>query len=148
MRSSTLAAIIAALAAGPSCSGDLVGPTTGSPLPNVTSLVPSSRARGVDPSTSVVMRFSHPMGEHTELLVWLHEGTIADPLVSGRWSWSGDRTVMTFTPTSPLRPGTTYTLHLAPALQTVDGKPLDHGRCSRIGGERITDGVVFSFTTA
>jgi hypothetical protein len=111
-------------------------------------VAPASYTRGVDPASSVTVRFSHAMSPHTELLVWLHEGSVAQPVVPGSWSWSADRTVLTFTPDVPLSSGSTFVLHLAPALLTADGEPLDHGRCQRLGGERVADGVTFSFTTA
>lgn len=137
----------------------------------VTSMVPAGGATGVNPAAPIVITFSHPMAAGMEALVALHEGDVTGPEVPGTWSWSSDRTQLTFTPNDPLKAQTQYTLHLGGGMRDGQGIPLGYEQCigqhggqwatqQRMGGmggqhmgpgwqhENGTYGVLITFTTA
>ncbi|MGE5803067.1 MAG: Ig-like domain-containing protein [Gemmatimonadota bacterium] len=141
---------------------------------HVVSVVPSGGAAGVDPNAPIVITFSHPMQQRMEQYAALHEGDVRGAVVPGAWTWSGDRTKLTFTPTSPLAGQTQYTLHLGGGMRAMDGGFVDYGPCveeysgrwatgdmmggGMMGGGAMmgsgwrhpngTYGMVFSFTTS
>jgi len=98
----------------------------------------------------------------------LHEGDVTGPIVPGTWTWSGDRTVLTFVPAQPFKALTQYTVHLGGGMRADDGGYVDYGSCveqhggqwangNMMGGGMMGDGwqhpngsygMVFSFTTA
>ena len=75
--------------------------------PVLLQVTPVGGAIGVNPDSSVTIEFSHPMGDEMEMFVALHEGDTDGPLVPGTWTWSEDRTKLTFQPDTPLKPATT-----------------------------------------
>jgi hypothetical protein len=78
-----------------------------------------------------------------ELLVILHEGTVLGPQVAGSFSWSSDRTTLTFAPAEALESKTTYVLHLSPNLQDARGRGIDFAGCAqRVGDQRPTRGMM------
>ena len=140
----------------------------------VISVVPTGDATGVDPGAPIVVTFSHPMRSGMEQYAALHEGDVRGPVVSGSWSWSTDRTVLTFTPVLPLKAQTQYTIHLGGGMRDRGGGFVDYGPCvGQYGGRWATQdmmgggmmgggnmmgsgwrhpngtyGMVFTFTTA
>jgi len=108
----------------------------------VLSLSPANATVGVDPTKPVVITFSHSMMTGMELLVVLHEGSLTGPTVVGVATWSTDRTILTFAPSSPLKSHTTYMLHLSPSLKDSAGKTIDLAACTQLGGKYATAGMM------
>jgi hypothetical protein len=78
-----------------------------------------------------------------ELLVTLHEGTIVGPPVPGSFSWSSDRTSLTFVPTENLKPETAYVLHLSPNLRDATGRGIGYAACAqRVSGQSVSPGMM------
>jgi hypothetical protein len=134
----------------------------------VTSVIPAGGASAVDPGGPIEVVFSDPLAAGMETYVALHQGDIAAPVVSGVWTWSEDRTHLTFVPAAPLAPRTTHTIHLGGRLRDADGGVISYEHCtSRHGGQWATGqmmgagnllgrsgchasgayGIVFAFTT-
>lgn len=104
------------------------------------SVVPTGGATGVDPSAPVEVEFGHPMNPAMADFADVHEGDLVGPEVPGSWSWSNDHTRLTFTPDQPLKPRTTYVIHLGGGMMDVDGHPVDFQRHGfTMGGEWATD---------
>ena len=106
------------------------------------SIAPANGAIGVSPTTPTTMRFSGAMGGGMESYVLLHEGTLTGPVVAGRWSWSGDRRTLTFTPDAPLRARTTYLIHMGGGMRAADGALMDYGSCAGLGGRSVSAGMM------
>ena len=106
------------------------------------SVTPSASTTAVSVTTSVVLTFSGAMMAGMETRVMLHEGSVTGPVVEGVAAWSADRTVLTFTPRMPLKPRTTYVIHLAGQMRSADGAYLDRGSCSAQGGRSVTSGMM------
>lgn len=105
----------------------------------VVSVVPSGGATGVDPNAPIVITFSHPIRAGMEQFVALHEGDVRGPVVPGAWTWSSDRTRLTFTPAWPFAGQMPYTLHLGGGMRAMDGGFVDYGPCvERYGGQWVT----------
>jgi hypothetical protein len=120
---------------GLGCS-DATAPTTAPTT--LLSVSPTGGETGVDPQTGITMQFGGPM--QMTMYVALHRGAdVAGPLVDGTWSWSADRTSLTFTPAMPLESGMSYTLHIGGAMMDADGHVIDleqHG--PGMGGSWVT----------
>jgi hypothetical protein len=112
--------------------------------PAVLSIVPASATTGVDPAKPVTITFNYPMMTGMEMLVVLHEGTVTGPQVAGTSSWSGDRTVLTFTPSTALKAKTNYILHFSPSLKGANGQTIDLAACTTIGGQYVSGGMMGS----
>lgn len=108
----------------------------------VQSVVPSNGAEKVDPGQPIVVRFSRSMMSGSELLVVLHEQTVTGPVVPGSYTWSADRSTLTFAPTSRLAARTAYVVHLAPDLRSGTGARLNHGACTALGGRAVTGSMM------
>lgn len=152
MRGFCIATALVASAALLAACGDADGPTAPAATLDamIVSVVPRGGATSVDPATPLVVRFSHPMGRSDigmmgtgasahgmEMIVALHEGTLAGAAVPGTTAWSADRTTLTFTPTSPLERATTYTLFLGGRMTTSDGRTISHESCMAMGGHDV-----------
>jgi hypothetical protein len=85
------------------------------------SVQPAGGAASVVVGDSVVVRFDHALGAGMEQYAALHEGSVAGPLVTGGWSQSHERTTLTFVPASPLKPSTSYVIHLGGAMRDENG---------------------------
>lgn len=164
-RMELIAAPILALAVA-SCSN-----STSPSAVRLLSVTPSASATGVSVMTPVVLTFSQAMMAGMETRVMLHEGSVSGPAADGVATWSANRTVLTFAPRAPLKPHTSYVIHLASQMQGANGAYLDHGSCTAHGGHSVTSemmgghhmehmmedgwrgadgtyGMAFSFTTA
>jgi hypothetical protein len=109
----------------------------------VLSVTPASNAPSVDPSSPVTIVFNHSMMVGMEVPVILHEGTVLGSQVAGSFSWSSDRSALTFAPAKALKSKTTYVLHLSPNLQDARGRGIDFAGCAqRVGGQRPTGGMM------
>ena len=125
------------------CSGSSTAPGGYVDPPVVLGVIPASNATGVSTSSPITITFSHPMMVGMELLVTLHEGTILGPPVPGSYSWSSDRTSLTFAPTENLKSATTYLLHLSPNLRDTTGRGIDFAACAqRVGGQSVPSGMM------
>ncbi len=136
IRSSTLISVFALAAC--SGSGSLTGPTDSGLGPAVLAVSPAAGAMAVNPSQPVTITFSMPMMVGMESRVVLHEGSVAGAQVTGTATWSANRTILTFTPAAPLKPGTTYVIHLSPELTGQNGGKANLGSCLNIGGQQVT----------
>ena len=125
------------------CSGSATAPSADADLPVVLSVIPASNAANVDPSSPITIAFNRPMMVGMELLVILHEGTVAGPKVPGSFSWSSDRTTLTFVPAGALKSKASYVLHLSPNLKDAAGRGIDFAGCAqRVGGQSVSGGMM------
>jgi hypothetical protein len=106
------------------------------------SVVPVGGATGVDPNQPITVEFTHPVGWGMEQYVALHEGDVSGPIVPGTWTWSENRTVLTFAPDEPLRPQTQYTLHVGGGLTDADGNIVSCQQGESWGGQWVTSGMM------
>lgn len=130
-----IAAVVVCACSGPT----MTPPSGGTADPGtvvVLSVVPSSGAVNVDPSAPVIISFNHAMMTGMELLVMLHEGSVAGAEVPGVATWSSDRRTLTFSPAQPLKSKATYVLHLSPNLKDVNGQAINLAWCAQyLGGQ-------------
>lgn len=132
----SVAVVVLAVATG-SCQSDptaLMDPET-----QLASVVPAGGAVGVDPAAPVVAEFTHPVMDGMEKYMAVHEGEVTGPTIAGAWEWSEDRTRATFRPSSPLKSGTRYTIHLGGGMLDLAGHVLGlstHG--PQMGGQWAT----------
>ncbi|MFQ5535995.1 MAG: Ig-like domain-containing protein [Gemmatimonadota bacterium] len=126
------------------------------------SVIPAGGATNVDPNQPVTLEFNHALGAGMKDYVDLHEGDVTGPEVEGLWTVSADGRKLTFQPAQPLKPATTYTIHVGGGMMDEDGHLMnleEHG--SAMGGMWATGsmmtggagmgmngGMVFTFTTA
>lgn len=102
------------------------------------SVSPTAGATGVNPSTSIMVRFSGPMAAGMEQYVDLHQGDISGPIASMNCTFSADRTTLTCTH-DQLQSHTGYTIHMGSGMMDAGGHPVEvesHGMA--IGGEPVT----------
>lgn len=131
-----LALTVAAALAATACMHDTTAPA---PSVSIVSLVPAGGATDVDPGAPVVIAFSGPMGMGMEAYVALHQGDVTGPVVSGTWTWSPDRMMLTFTPAMPLDSATTYALHMGGGMHDSTGGSVDYQQCaSQYDGQWVT----------
>jgi hypothetical protein len=121
------------LLAGCSSGGDPLTISSGSDV-RLVSVQPASGAVGVDPTASLVMRFSAPMMAGMDQLVMIHEDSAGGPAVPISLQWSAERTMLTLQPSSPLQPASGYVLHLAPGMMDAAGHMLDLSPGAMMGG--------------
>ena len=98
---------------------------------------------GVSVGATVVVTFTHAIGRGMEEYVDLHEGTLAGPVVDGAWALSEDGTTLTFTPAAPLKPSTTYVIHVGGDMMDEDDHVIDldmHG--GGMGGQWATQSMM------
>ena len=90
------------------------------------SVSPQGGAVGVSVTETVRLVFDHAMAHGVEAFAALHERDLAGPEVPGAWVLSQDRTTLTFTPTEPLKPATTYVVHVGGGMMD------DHGNVANL----------------
>ena len=121
--SSAVAAAALLLAVG-ACSEEATGPEDEG-LSALLSVVPTGGATNVDPSEPIVVEFTHAIGVGMEAYAALHVGDVNGPEVPGTWTASEDRTTMTFTPATALKPATTYTVHIGGGMMDDQGNMIN-----------------------
>jgi len=109
----------------------------------VASVVPAGGSVAVPIGSPVMVTFSNPMRMGMEMYAVLHEGSVTGPVVAGTWMWSGDRTQLIFTPSTALKAGTAYTVHLGGGMVDSSGAPVDFQSCvNQFGGQWATPGMM------
>ncbi len=107
------------------------------------SVQPTGGSVDVAVDAEVVVTFDHPIAEGMEAYAALYEGSITGPEVPGTWALSADHTALTFTPDAPLKPATTYVIHIGGGMMDADGDILDLGSHGRgMGGEWATGSMM------
>lgn len=140
MKASTLTMIGLMAALGTAaCSDKLVAPDGAAAL---ISVQPTGGTVNVDPGATISLTLTHPM--QMEVFAALHEGDGVDgPLVDGTWTWSTDRTQLTFTPDTPLQAQSEYTIHIGGGMRDADGDVVDlEEHRHDMGGEWATRQMV------
>jgi hypothetical protein len=131
---------IVAVTTASACGGDL-GTSPASTV-ELLSVSPAAASVGVSVSSSVILTFSSPMMAGMEARVMLHEGSVTGPEVAGFASWTSGRTVLTFTPSAPLKSHANYVIHLAGDMRGASGSSLNHEACAARGGSVVTGGMM------
>ncbi len=135
--------LIAALALSACSSANSVGGPASSGLgPTVLSVSPSAGAMAVNPSQPVTITFSAAMMTGMESRVVVHENSVRGAQVAGTATWSANRSILTFMPAAPLKPLTTYVIHLSPELTGRNGSRANLGSCLSIGGSQVSSGMM------
>ena len=127
-----------------STSDDALGPNSDTATA-LTAVQPEGGTTGVDPNAEVVLEFSHPVNPTMSDYADVHEGDLQGPEVAGSWSWSEDRTVLTFRSEEPFAPATTYVVHVGGGMTDADGDHVnlgEHG--SHMGGDWATGSMMGS----
>ncbi len=91
----------------------------GANVPLIAELQQDLALGGYPPRAPIEIRFNQPVDTNSVAIPLLLE-----PPVNGRFAWSSDRTILTFTPQHGLRAGREYTLTLPEGLTAVSGQPL------------------------
>ena len=137
---------VAGLAASAACnSSDATAVTAGEAM--VASVTPAPGAVATSLAGPITVTFRHAMGRddvgpmgtgplaHSmDMVLSVHEGSVATPAIAGTTTWSSDRTVLTFTPSAPLKPSTGYVLFLGARMTTADGRQVTPDECMTAAG--------------
>lgn len=135
-------AFVTLLFAATACSDDGTVPADDEPT-ILLSVQPAGGSVDVDVGTTVVVRFDHAIAEGMEDWAALHEGSVTGPEVTGTWTRSSDGTALTFTPDAPLKPATTYAIHLGGGMMDADGHLVDLGtHGGAMGGQWATQSMM------
>jgi hypothetical protein len=77
-----------------------------------------------------------------DMYVALHEADASGPfgpMVSGTWSWTDDRTQLTFVPDMPFASATSHTIHIGGGMRDANGNMVNLERNGHgMGGEWVT----------
>lgn len=134
--------LVLGLACSDSGSSELAGPVL-SEETVLLSVTPVGGSTDVDPNQPVVIQFSYAMAAGMEAYAALHEGDLNGPAVEGEWTWSDDRTRLTFTPAAALKPATAYVIHLGGGMRDSEGDLVDFERHGPgMGGEWATQEIM------
>lgn len=124
------------------CSDDATGPE-GEEVAALASVQPAGGSVDVSVDATVVVTFDHAIGFGMEQYAALHEGEVTGPEVSGSWSRSEDGTQLIFTPAAPLKPATTYVIHIGGGMMDADGHPVNLGmHGTGMGGQWATQSMM------
>jgi hypothetical protein len=123
IRTLGLTVIASLFAASAACSdGTQDAGTQEVALVNVT---PRGGSMSVNPNTWIEIEFDSRMGNGMEQFCAVHMGELDGGEVAGRWEWSPDRHVLTFTPDQPLGTSMQHTLHVGGGITDADGHHMD-----------------------
>jgi hypothetical protein len=104
---------------------------------------PVAGASGVPVGSPITFRFSGAMGTGMEQYMDLHMGDLSGAEMPMSCAWSGDRTLVTCTPASPLASRTTYALHLGGGMMSAGGMAVDYTTYGPgMGGQWIMGGML------
>jgi methionine-rich copper-binding protein CopC len=93
--------------------------------PTVTAVVPANGANNVSTSTTVTLTFSEPMDPTTINTTTIKLATTSGGTqVAGTVAYTAGSTTATFTPSSPLTAGTSYTVTVTTGAKSALGVPL------------------------
>ena len=107
------------------------------------SVTPRGGSMSVNPSTRIEIEFDSRMANGMEQFCAVHMGELDGAEVAGRWEWSQDRHVLTFTPDQPLGTSMPHTLHVGGGITDVDGHHMDfdqHG--FDVGGHWVDEDML------
>ena len=110
-----------------SCGKEATAPSTATPQASLTSVSPQGGSANVSATAAIAFRFDHAMPATMQAYVTLHSGDVTGPLVPCSAAWSADSLTLTMTPTTPLQPSATYTIHMGGAMMDARGDTVDLG---------------------
>ncbi len=122
LRAVVLSTAIVTLAAA--CQDNATAPVENAPAA-LLSVQPAGGSIDVAVGADVVIAFDHAIAEGMEEYAALHEGSVVGPEVAGTWTRSADGLTLTFTPAAPLKPATTYVIHIGGGMMDEDGHTVD-----------------------
>ncbi len=126
-RTSVLLSIPVLLAGFVGCSSDdIAGP--GDTETVFLSVVPQGGSVDVATGSTVTVRFDHSMNPVMSEYAAVHEGDLTGPEVAGIWAWSDNNMTLTFTPSQPFKPATTYMIHLGGGMMDAEGDHVNFGQ--------------------
>ncbi len=137
--------VLAAVAAAACGSGhsQMTGPATGPTMGTaLTGVSPTEGATAVALNASITLHFGGAMAAGMEQYMDLHMGDLSGPTVPMNCSWSGDRQTLTCTPRSPLKPHTTYAIHMGGGMMSANGVMIDYSQGLALGGQWIMGGMM------
>ena len=141
IRPSGIAAFSLFVAGLTACGHSVTGPAALQTF--LVSVAPPGGATSVSTAAPIVMRFSHAMQPAMQTYAALHQGDVTGPIVPCLAAWSGDWTVLTLTPSSPLAPATRYTLHIGGGMRDANGNVIDMSQYgAMMGGQWATGGMM------
>lgn len=108
-----------------SCSKDATAPSTSNSQASLTAVSPPGGSANVSTTAAITIRFDHAMPATMQAYVSLHYGDVTGPLVPCSAAWSADSLTLTMTPTNPLQPSATYTIHMGGAMMDAGGDIVD-----------------------
>ncbi len=121
------------------CSDSTTQPSLATSLVQV---VPQGGAT-VASSSSLMLGFSGTMASGMEQYVDLHQGPVTGPVMPMTCSWSGDRTVLTCVPNTPLQGQTAYTMHVGAGMMDAGGQAAVMEQPGMgMGGQVVTGGMM------
>jgi hypothetical protein len=127
--------------AAASCTRDAFAPTL--PRTSLTGISPQGGSASVSTTTAITVRFDHAMPASMQAYVTLHQGDVTGSLVPCSAAWSADSLTLNMTPTNPLQPSTTYTIHMGGAIMDAFGDSVDLGRHGTgMGGESASGSMM------
>lgn len=135
-------ALASTLLIASACSEDATAPGGEEPAV-LLSVQPSPGSTDVTVGSSVVVTFDHAIAAGMEEYAALHEGDVTGPELPGTWLVSDDRTTLTFTPDEPMKPATTYVIHVGGGMMDDHGNVVDlehHGLA--MGGQWATQSMM------
>lgn len=150
MKSITLTLVGATAFVAAGCGSEssmMTGPTgpMGIPVasPPFMSVSPGGGSMGVPVGTALEFHWGAAMGAGMEQFVDLHMGALAGPIAPMSCAWSGGQTTLVCTPSSPLHPGTQYTVHVGGGMVDANGQLVDMNMYGPgLGGQWIQGGMM------
>jgi hypothetical protein len=98
---------------------------------------------GVPVGIPLEFHWGTAMGAGMEQFVDLHMGDLARPVVPMSCAWSEGQTTLVCTPSSPLQPGTQYSVHVGGGMVDANGQVIDMGVYGPgFGGQWIQGGMM------
>jgi hypothetical protein len=117
--------------------------TQPSPSTSLVQVVPQGGSTGVASDSPLMLEFGSAMGTGMEQFVDLHQGPVTGPVVPMTCAWSGDRTVLTCAPNTPLQGQTDYTMHVGAGMTDANGRAVMMEQPGMgMGGHVLTGGMM------